>query len=188
MQITLKNTLAHFKKICVHKYWVAYYCFKVGLYWQGIMHDMSKFSWIEFWESVRYYQGTSSPINAAKADKGYSNAWQHHKGRNPHHYEYWTDNYDLGTTCIEMPYKYAVELICDWLGAAKAYLGNDFTYSGEYEWVKNKLHTAKIHTNTCKYIDAVFSMLAKAEEDHKNINMFLQADVFKFIYDFCKTH
>ena len=165
MKITLKNTWLHFKKICIHKYWVAYYCFKAGLYWQGIMHDMSKFSWIEFWESVKYYQGSSSPINACKADKGYSLAWQHHKGRNPHHYEYWTDNYDNGTTCIEMPYKYAVELICDWLGAAKAYFGKDFSYQKEYNWLVNKLENThpKIHKNTADFVLVVFDTLKDIE-------------------------
>jgi len=165
-KITLKNTLAHFKKICVHKCWVAYYCFKAGLYWQGITHDLSKFSWIEFWESVKYYQGTSSPINACKADKGYSLAWQHHKGRNPHHYEYWTDNYDSGTTCIKMPYKYVAELVCDWLGAGKAYMGDKFTYTAEYEYVTNRLKVAKMHPDTAKYIDTIFHRLKYLDTDY----------------------
>ena len=100
----MKNAVKHFKKICTHKYWVTKYCFKMGLYYQGIMHDMSKFSLVEFGESLKYYQGTSSPIDACKKVNGYSLAWQHHKGRNPHHYEYWTDNYDKGTTAIKMPF------------------------------------------------------------------------------------
>lgn len=164
-KITLKNTLAHFKKICVHKFWVAYYCFKAGLYWQGIIHDLSKFSWIEFWESVKYYQGTKSPIDACKADKGYSLAWQHHKGRNPHHYEYWTDRYDDGTVALEMPYKYAVELICDWLGAGRAYMGKDFSYKKEYDWLINKLDKThpKIHENTIKFVSIVFETLKDIE-------------------------
>ena len=84
----LKNIFLHFKKICVHKYWVGYYCFKADLYWQGIIHDLSKFSPVEFWESVKYYQGTSSPIDVSKKVNGYSKAW-FHRGRNLHHYEYW---------------------------------------------------------------------------------------------------
>lgn len=164
-KITLKNIIAHFKKICVHKYWVAKYCFKAGLYWQGITHDLSKFSPIEFWESVRFYQGTSSPINVAKAEQGYSLAWQHHKGRNPHHYEYWTDKYDEGTVALEMPYKYAVELICDYLGAARAYLGNEFTYTGEYNWWLEKIKTAKIHPYTANFVSVVFETLARLENN-----------------------
>ena len=155
----IKNIWKHFKKICVHKYWVAYYCFQCGLYWQGITHDLSKFSWIEFWESVKYYQGTSSPINACKADKGYSLAWKHHKGRNPHHYEYWTDNYDIGTTCIRIPYKYLVELICDWLGAARAYMGKNFSYTKEYEWWQKKFNHIKMDHDCQCFIDTVFRYL-----------------------------
>ncbi len=83
----------HLNKILTHKRWVAHYCFMCGLYWQGIMHDMSKFSPTEFWESVKYYQGTRSPINACKEDKGYSMAWFHHRGRNKHHWEFWMDDF-----------------------------------------------------------------------------------------------
>ena len=157
-KITLKNTLLHFKKICIHKFWVAYYCFKAGIPWQGIMHDMSKFSWVEFWESVRYYQGDRSPINACKEENGYSLAWQHHKGRNPHHYEYWTDKYDDGTVALEMPYKYAVELVCDWVGAGRAYFGKDFTYAKEWEWWRNKIENThpKMNQQTANFVDHVF--------------------------------
>lgn len=166
-RITLKKTLLHFGKILTHKYWVAKYCFKCGLYWQGLTHDNSKFSWIEFWESVRYYQGTSSPINEAKRLKGYSDAWQHHKGRNPHHYEHWTDNYDSGTTTIKMPYKYAVEMICDYLGAARAYMGSEFSYSKEYDWWMKKVmfNPPKMHKQTQEFVTAVFQTLRDLEKE-----------------------
>ena len=167
-KITLKNVWLHFKKICTHKYWVAKYCFKAGLVWQGITHDLSKFSWTEFWESVKYYQGSRSPINAAKEDQGYSLAWQHHKGRNKHHYEYWTDKYDDGTVALEMPYKYAVELICDWYGAARAYTGNrgkDF-YQKELAWWLDKRNNKhpKMNQQTMNFVDIVFHNLADKEK------------------------
>lgn len=88
------NTFRHFKKVCTHKHWVFYYCCKVGIPFQGLIHDLSKFSPTEFWESVKYYQGTSSPIDACKKENGWSAAWMHHKGRNKHHYEYWQDNFE----------------------------------------------------------------------------------------------
>ena len=187
-KITLKNTLAHFKKICVHKFWVAYYCFKAGLYWQGIIHDLSKFSWVEFWESVKYYQGTKSPIDACKEDKGYSLAWQHHKRRNSHHYEYWTDKYDDGTTAIEMPYKDAVELICDWLGAARAYLGKDFTYQGEYKWLVNKFKNThpKINENTAKFVLIFFKCLADKEAEGENPNNYIDSEIINYIFNSSK--
>lgn len=164
-KIILKNTFLHLKKIFIHKYWVAHYCFRCGLYWQGITHDLSKFSPVEFLESVKYYQGDGSPINACKADKGYSLAWQHHKGRNPHHYEHWTDNYDSGTTCIPMPKKYAVEMFCDYLGAARAYLGKKFTFECEMEWWNNKwmFGGIKMHADTVAFVTNCFTELYELE-------------------------
>lgn len=148
------NAFKHFKKICVHKWWVFYYCCKVGLVWQGIKHDMSKFSPTEFFESIKYYKGTSSPIDECKRINGYSMAWQHHKGRNAHHYEHWTDNYDKGTTYIKMPFKYAAEMYCDYLGAARAYMGKSFTFEKEYNWWINiKGPTVKaMHADTNRFI------------------------------------
>ena len=89
--ITLRNILGHFKTITHHRHLVLRGCFRVGLYWQGLCHDLSKYSPTEFWTGVRYYQGTRSPNAAEREEKGYSEAWMHHKGRNRHHFEYWTD-------------------------------------------------------------------------------------------------
>ena len=133
----IKNVVGHFRTVCIHRFWVCYYCFKCGLYWQGLTHDLSKFSPTEFVESVKYYTGTSSPIDLCKKENGYSIAWLHHKGVNKHHYEYWQDNFDKGTTHLPMPYKYVLEMICDFLGAGRAYYGKSFTLEKEYEWWEN---------------------------------------------------
>ena len=127
----MRKVVQHFVKVCKHKHYVRQYCWKLGLYKQGILHDISKFSPIEFWESVKYYQGNRSPIDACKEDKGYSMAWLHHKGRNPHHYEYWQDNFDKGGEPLQMPFKYVLEMLCDYLGAGRAYMGKQFTYEKE---------------------------------------------------------
>ena len=131
------NFWKHWNKIRTHRKWVRHYCWGMGLYWQGLTHDLSKYSPTEFMESVRFYQGTSSPIDAAKRAKGYSDAWFHHKGRNKHHYEYWMDNFDLGGENIVMPYKYFAEMVCDYLAAGRAYMGKNFSYTAEYEWWQN---------------------------------------------------
>lgn len=162
-RITIKNTFRHFNKILKHKYWVFYYCRKTGvkgLTWRGLKHDMSKFSPTEFWESVRYYQGTSSPIDACKKDKGISMAWMHHKGRNTHHYEYWMDNFDNGGEPKPMPYQDAVEMLCDYLGAARAYMGKNFTYQAEYEWWLKKCEKPlAMHKNTKDFITHALKQL-----------------------------
>ena len=136
------------------------------MYWRGLTHDLSKFSPIEFFESVKYYQGTSSPINAAKADKGYSNAWFHHKGRNKHHYEFWMDNFDNGGENIIMPYKYWVEMVCDYLAAARAYQGEKFSYQGEYNWWLEKEKKCALNPKLKVATSNVFKILAKQENGY----------------------
>ena len=173
-----KNIFLHFKKICVHKHYVRKYCWKVGLYWRGIIHDLSKFSPIEFWESVKYYQGNSSPIDACKKDKGYSRAWLHHKGRNKHHYEYYVDNFDNGGTPLQMPFKDSVEMLCDYLGAGHAYMGKNFSYEAEYNWWLNKKKTnLAMHPVNRDFITLALDQL----REYGNIVFF--KDNLKIIYD-----
>lgn len=152
----ISNILKHLNRILKHKFWVFYYCCKLGIPQQGITHDLSKFSWIEFSESIKYFKDGISPIKVSREVNGYSLAWQHHKGRNPHHYEYWTDNYDSGTTCIEMPFKYVLELVADYLAAGKTYHGNGFTIKQELEWWNNCKDNLKMHDNTKKLVTRLF--------------------------------
>lgn len=112
----------HFKTVCRHKKEVFKECKSCGIPVQGILHDMSKFSPTEFIPSAKYFQGDRSPINAEKEQIGYSAAWLHHKGHNKHHWEYWTDFDETGKIIpAKIPYKYVVEMICDWIGAGKVY-------------------------------------------------------------------
>lgn len=154
----LKKIFGHIRNILVHKFWVYHYGRMIGVgRWQLLMHDMSKFSPTEFFESIKYYQGSSSPIPVCKSINGYSESWQHHKGRNPHHYEYWTDNYDSGMTLIPMPWKYVTEMMADWLAAGRTYQGKNFTFSGQCDWWKNKKKSnPSIHPRTIELLDAFF--------------------------------
>lgn len=172
MRQYIKNFFGHLKTVCVHKYWVFYYGCKLGIPVRAFFHDFSKFNPIEFFESVKYYQGgKSSPINAAKTDKGYSKAWQHHKGHNPHHYEHWTDKYDDGTVAIKMPWKYVMEMTADYLGAARAYMGKDFSLYGELEWWKRKLSTNPcIHEETKNLMTQLFCTFAVAKTVYNQQN------------------
>lgn len=159
------NFFKHFKKVCTHKWWVFHYCVKAGIPIRGLLHDMSKFSPVEFFESVKYYQGGSSPIDACKKANGYSNAWLHHKGRNKHHYEYWQDNFDKGGEALDMPLKYKKEMICDYMGAGRAYYGKAFTMEKEYEWWQNKKSKPlAMHKEVLEFTDRFFECLLKEGE------------------------
>ena len=153
---TWSKAFKHWRVVRRHRRYVRKYCFKAGLYFQGLTHDLSKYSPIEFIESVKYFTGTHSPIDECKKYNEYSKAWMHHKSHNKHHREYWTDNYDKGTTCIKMPWKYALECFCDYLGAGQAY--NDGVEDAEKElawWEANRLKM-KINNETADLLNFLF--------------------------------
>ena len=87
----IRNFFGHLFTVMTHRKWVRHYCFRLGLFRQGLTHDLSKYSLTEFVPGVRYFQGDRSPTEKERELFGYSRAWLHHKGRNRHHFEYWND-------------------------------------------------------------------------------------------------
>lgn len=131
MKMYIKAELKHLRTVAKHRWVVLQQCARCGYFWQGLTHDLSKLSRAEFVSSARYFQGDRSPIEAEKAAQGYSAAWLHHKGRNPHHWEYWTD-FDKGDGHVianKIPYRYVVEMVCDWIGAGMVYSQDKWTQS-----------------------------------------------------------
>ncbi len=159
----------HFKTITYHKYLVAKGCFRVGLYRQGLFHDLSKYSPAEFLVGARYYQGNRSPNNAEREAIGYSSAWLHHKGRNKHHYEYWIDystrDVPGGMAPVPMPYKYIVEMIMDRIAASKVYLGGSYTDEAPLTYYYGGTDKAPIHEDTKRILEEMLIMLAKRGEE-----------------------
>ena len=157
----------HFKTITHHKILVCKGCFKIGLYWQGLTHDMSKYSPTEFKVGLKYYQGTRSPNNAEREDKGYSSAWLHHKGRNKHHYEYWIDYSSRvpgGMLPVPMPRKYIAEMIMDRIAACKVYNGDNYTNKSALDYYKLGLDPAPMHDETRKWLEFFLNMLSEKGE------------------------
>ena len=170
----------HFKTITHHRILVCKGCFKIGLYWQGLTHDMSKYSPTEFKVGLKYYQGTRSPNNAEREDKGYSSAWLHHKGRNKHHYEYWIDYSSRvpgGMLPVPMPRKYIAEMIMDRIAACKVYNGDNYTNKSALDYYKLGLDPAPMHDETRKWLEFFLNMLSeKGEKETYNYikNVFLK--------------
>lgn len=132
----MKKYFKYFKTICKHKWFVFKECFACGIVWQGIVHDMSKFGKTEFFSSAKYFCGDKSPHYGDAAENGYSLVWLHHKGHNKHHWEFWTDfNEEDGSIEVnKIPYKYVVEMVCDWVGAGKVYSKDKWTNSSPIEY------------------------------------------------------
>ena len=160
----LKKIFAHLSLVLRHKHRVFINCAKCGIPWRGFVHDFSKFTPTEFFESVKYYQGDRSPIGACRRATGMSNAWLHHKGRNKHHIEYWLDP-ECEVTPL-MPYKYAVECVCDKLAATRVYAGKG--YSRDLPLLHWKKHGNKVNGNplTMQFIEKVFSDVEKNGEKY----------------------
>lgn len=155
----------HLKTVCRHRRLVRRNCFKAGIYWQGLTHDLSKFSLKEFVPGVKYFQGTRSPQARERELFGYSAAWLHHKGRNKHHFEYWTDvNASGQTVCVEMPPRYFAEMICDRVAASKVYKGKDYTDSSPLEYFLSRKDNAAMHKNTAEKLEYFLTLLAEHGE------------------------
>ena len=158
----------HLKTINHHKWLVMKYCFRVGLYRQGLLHDLSKYSPTEFLVGARYFQGNRSPNEAEREERGYSSSWLHHKGRNKHHLEYWID-YDLTGTqpmCgMEMPVRYVVEMFCDRIAASRTYCKEAYRDSSAYDYyMKSKSHYL-LHPNTQALLEELLFLLKEKGED-----------------------
>lgn len=156
----------HFKTITKHKWLVLCGCFRVGLYWQGITHDLSKYSPTEFLSGARYYQGTRSPNAAERDEKGYSEAWMHHKGRNRHHFEYWTDmNRETRTyESIPMPRRYLAEMVMDRRAACMVYQGENYTDGSSLAYFERGWETNLMHGQTKRELQYILTMLAEKGE------------------------
>ena len=156
----------HLKTITHHRWLVRLGCFRVGLYRQGIAHDLSKYSPTEFWIGARYYQGNRSPNAAEREDKGYSEAWMHHKGRNRHHYEYWTDLSPVTRTYepVDMPDRYLCEMVADRIAACKTYQGAAYTDASALQYLDRAQESRLVHPNTMKRMHFLLTMLAEQGE------------------------
>ena len=162
-----KRFFGHLHTINTHRFLVMKTCFRCGMYEQGLLHDLSKYSFTEFWPSVRYFQGDRSPISKEKQLYGYSKCWLHHKGRNKHHWEYWTDR--LGSSieysCIEMPFRYMLESVIDRISASKVYKKEKYSQSEPYDFFMNSKEIHVMHPKTVEQIAFLLEYLKENGEE-----------------------
>ena len=162
----MAHPIKHFMTITRHRNKVIAHCFKAGIGWQGLFHDLSRYSPTEFIPGAKYYLGDRSPTEKERELNGSSVAWMHHKGRNKHHFEYWTDvnvetkNYEP----VEMPLKYLIEMFCDRIAASKIYQGDKYTDASALNYYNRGRARDKIHQNTAATLEVWLKMLAEKGE------------------------
>ena len=161
------NFIGHLTTVIRHRNAVIYHAFKAGILWRGLLHDLSKFSPTEFFAGAKYYtDGTRSPNEGERADFGHSKAWMHHKGRNRHHFEYWTD-YNPETKVVspvEMPLVFVKEMFCDRVAASKIYQGSNYTDKHPLEYYKRGTVKRPIHPETARVLEDLLYTLAEHGE------------------------
>ncbi|MBR0209585.1 MAG: catalase [Firmicutes bacterium] len=172
----------HFKTITRHRREVRRLCFKIGLYRQGLTHDLSKYSPQEFLPGCRYYQGFRSPNDQERQQTGCSRSWMHHKGRNRHHFEYWIDypsqeqrdyvkngGTRMGLSdrfqAVEMPLEYVAEMFCDRVAACKVYKGDAYTQKDPLAYQEKMRPHVFMHPETEKLITQMLTVLSMEGED-----------------------
>lgn len=161
------HPIKHFITVSKHKNKVMIHCFKCGIFFRGLLHDLSKFSPSEFILGAKYYEGTRSPNEKERELFGFSTAWMHHKGRNLHHFEYWTDlnpktkRYEP----VPMPRKYLIEMFCDRVAASKIYMGKNYTDSSPLEYFLRGNARQRMHSHTADELEFLLTMLKDQGED-----------------------
>lgn len=142
-----KKALLHLSTIFTHISVVSAVAEQMGISELGKNHDKSKYSEEEF-SIYEYANGKKSPHDNARDILGVSPSWIHHKARNMHHWEYWTDfnsatpnedgTFTIICKCVKIPYDYVIEMFCDFIGAGKAYNPENWTTKSPIEYWNSK--------------------------------------------------
>ena len=163
----MKEFFKHLKIVRTHRKYVRKACFKIGLFWQGLTHDLSKYSITEM-KICKYYTGKKSPHQVAREELGYSPSWIHHYHTNKHHFQYWWDEDEEGKIIpMKMPYRYIMESFCDMLGASTAYNPDRWAPEMLLNYWENKCRGKRIqHKDSEAFLDyLIMQLVADGEEN-----------------------
>lgn len=164
----MNKFFGHLSTVTEHRRFVRQACFKMGLYWQGLTHDLSKFSPIEFWPGVKYFNGSYSPSVDERKSRGYSVAWLHHQGRNKHHFEYWIDYTGNGRAekaPVKMPLKYVAEMVADRYAACRTYQKDKYTSASALKHFERSKDIIPMHEETKALLIKILTIMADDGED-----------------------
>ena len=170
------KAFSHIGTVMKHRRTVIVHCAKCGILRQGLLHDLSKYSPTEILPGFKYYQGNRSPNEEERKLNGYSLAWMHHKGRNKHHFEYWTDYVPgKGLQPVKMPLRYLKEMFCDRVAATKVYQKDNYKPGAPLEYFLKGSAKKAMHPETAELLEKLLTMLAdKGEKETfkyiKNLN------------------
>lgn len=161
----MASFIKHFLTVAKHRRLVFSHCRRAGIPFRGLTHDLSKYSPTEFLPGAKYYFGNRSPNEGERAEYGYSKAWLHHKGRNRHHFEYWTDyKRGVGVVPVKMPIEFTVEMFCDRMAASKVYKKEAYTDRSPLEYYEERSDKGRMHPETAELLETLLVMLSEKGE------------------------
>ena len=164
----MAHPFKHLKLIIKHRHRVIANASHMGIFFHALRHDLSKFSYLEFHTSSKYYIGDHSPVYEERlANDYFSTICQHHTRRNKHHWEYWTDFFGGRVIAKQMPYKYALEYVCDVISASMTYNEKGFKKDAPYLYFKKKMNHYFMNEGTKTFLLACFKEYA--ENGFKNL-------------------
>ncbi len=157
------HPIKHFLVVARHRRKVRKYCFKLGLYSQGLKHDLSKYSFKEFYIGMKYFKGYESPNTSERKKYGYSKAWLNHKGRNKHHFEYWTyfSHSEQKYVFVKMPINYLKECLCDRIAATEIYNGKNYNDKMPLEYFITKQDELGMHKETAAKLQQWLTLVSE---------------------------
>ena len=121
-------------------------------------HDSSKYDMEEL-----YFYGEEKTDNIKQS---FNVAWLAHIHKNQHHWQHWVlINDDEEEECLEIPFEYIVEMICDWWSFSWK-TGNLMEIFNYYDQHKGKIKMNYFSRNQLE--DILEQMRAKLEASNSN--------------------
>lgn len=145
--INMNKHLKYLRYVVRHKWFTFLECANMGLYWRGLVHDLSKFLPCEWYPYVEHFYGD------AQNEPEYDLAWLHHQKFNKHHWQYWLLQKDSGECkAVKMPVDYVKEMVCDWKGVSRAFNKPD---GATLEWYEQNKSKMILHPTTRVIVEAL---------------------------------
>ena len=140
---------------CKHKYFIFVAGWKLGVpLRQLVLHDLSKFTPAEFPHFVRRFYADGED------DATFNIAFDIHHRRNPHHWEYWVEH-ELGQPAIgtarEIPHRFILEMVADWLAAYRTYRKHWPTHASEWPWLEQHWDTIVLHPESRRKVARILN-------------------------------
>lgn len=146
MRVQVRRYLAYLRYVLRHKLEVAKAGFEVGVpLHQLVLHDWSKLTPSEFLAYARSFYCADGSKRVGKPTEAFDRAWSRHQKIQPHHWQYWCLVYDNGRMkALEMPERFAREMVADWIGAGIVITGHNEARA----WYQLNKEKMVLHTST----------------------------------------